>query len=418
MLPTLILISLSGLIISKNFRFGPFNPFTVYFSIWTIFFILFFIFQGLYVSTSTEYLLAHFCAQILAIVVMLVSKATDRRLPVGYILPYKYEPHLPTLNILQSILVLSTPVVYQKATTFARGESIFSVIGYMNLRYAFNEEGMNMGVLRYLYPLSFLVCAITIYFASQKQVSKKRAAIAVFTAIFYAYLATGRTFFLMLFAFTIPPLALTGKIKGKSLLILGGVLMLFFFLVASMTAKGTSTDASIIENAMGFIDSAQSYVVAPFVALYMAFEKLHTFTGGENTFRFIFSILNSLGLAEAPAALVREYEYTPIITNIYSVYEVYVRDFGFAGFLIPPFFLFIHWWLYKKAKAGNTLFVFFYAASVYPLVTQLLEDQYVSLLSMWIQTIFWCTILMRKRSQQQAGNFHNANNSSYERLAP
>ena len=271
-----------------------------------------------------------------------------------------------------------------------------------------------MGVLKYLYPLSFLNCAVTIFFASRKEVSKKRGGIAVLIALFYAYLATGRTFFLMIFAFSIPPLAITGKIKGKSLIILGGILMAFFFLVASMTAKGTSMDASIIENIFGFIDSFQSYIVAPFVALYMLLEKVTTYTGGDNTFRFLFSILSSLGLAAPPVPLIKGYEYTPIATNLYTVYEVYARDFSLAGFFIPPFFLFIHWWLYKKAKLGNTLFIFLYAASVYPLVTQLLQDQYVTLFSTWIQITFWCAVLIRRTRKIEV----NYDNIQHERLLP
>lgn len=414
MLLITLLTSLAGLILSKNFRFGSFNPFTIYFSIWTIFFATFSLFQSIYTSVSTEYLLAHCCAQLLAIFIMLVSKATDRQPQHSDNTLNNYKLHLPTFNILQLILMLSIPVVYQKATTFAGGESVFSMIGYINLRRSFNEDHMSMGILKYLYPLSFLNCAITLYFASLKELSKKRAVAAVLTALFYAYLATGRTFFLMVFAFSIPPLAMTGKIKGKSLLILGSILLSFFFLVASMTAKGTSMDASILENVFSFIDSFQSYTVAPFVALYMLLEKTTAFTGGDNTFRFLFSILSSLGLADPPVALIKGYEYTPIETNIYTVYEVYARDFSLAGFFIPPLFLFIHWWLYKKANSGNTLFIFFYAASVYPLATQLLQDQYVTLFSTWIQVAFWCAILVRKKRTIKV----NYANIQQERLLP
>ncbi|RZJ37028.1 MAG: oligosaccharide repeat unit polymerase [Chryseobacterium sp.] len=75
----------------------------------------------------------------------------------------------------------------------------------------------------------------------------------------------------------------------------------------------------------------------------MAFSKflyiLPSPSFGENTFRTFFSILYSLDfMSEPPIALVRGFEYVPDPTNVYTVYEVYVRDFWYLGVFLPPTF--------------------------------------------------------------------------------
>ena len=172
-----------------------------------------------------------------------------------------------------------------------------------------------------------------------------------------------------------------------------------FLLVALLTSKGASADASFGDNILSFIDSVHNYLIAPFVALSLQMSDFNSPAFGDYSLRFFFSVLSAFGLTNSPISLVRGYEFTPVPTNLYTVYEVYVRDFAIAGFFIPVLFLPIHWYLYKKACRGNEFYIILYAISAYPLMTQVLQDQYMSLISTWIQLLIGCFLLMRKKKK-------------------
>ena len=176
-------------------------------------------------------------------------------------------------------------------------------------------------------------------------------------------------------------------------------------LVASLTSKGASTDASFSDNMSSFIESAHSYLIAPFVALSMQMSEFDAPALGEYSLRFFFSVLAALGLTNRPMSLVRGYEFTPAPTNLYTVYEVYVRDFAVFGFFLPVLFLPIHWYLYKKARRGHELYIIIYAISTYPLLTQVLQDQYMTLISTWIQLFIGCWLLISKLTYFQIFKF-------------
>ncbi|EGZ45584.1 O-antigen polymerase [Neisseria wadsworthii] len=395
MLVILTLISLSGFFLSKYFRLGPFNPFTLYFGVWSAIFVAYAFFQHTYRPISEEYLFIQICVQLIALFMMVCT----RPFKPGF-MPNapQYQLNKKIFTIIQLALIAALPTFYQMVVDYA-GESIFTSSGYTRLRYVFNNEGKDMGKLGYLYTLAFLSASVGVYYAAKKELNKWQAMLAVLLALIYAYLTTGRTFFLMIFIFTVTPLAVMGKIRLKTLAVLSSVLLGMFFLVAALTSKGASADASLSENAASFIESAHSYFIAPFVALSMITDELKTLAFGDYSLRFILSILSAFGLTDPPGPIVKGYQFTPAPTNLYTVYEVYVRDFYVFGFFIPLIFLPIHWILYKQARKTNDFCMIIYAISLYPLLTQMLQDQYMTLISTWIQMFLGCLLLIsRKRT--------------------
>ncbi|MDO4248250.1 MAG: O-antigen polymerase [Neisseria sp.] len=393
----LIAITLFGLFVAKLGRYGPFNPFTLYFGVWAAIFIIYMLFQDVYYAVSEEYLLIQICVHLFAFCIM-VATQLGKPIAKSQELPYEYVLNKKLFTLVQIILILALPEFYQMVVGYA-GQNIFTSTGYTRLRYAFNNEGKDMGRLGYLFTFAFLSAAIGVFYAAKKQLNKWQAVLAVLLALFYAFLTTGRTFFLMIFLFTVIPLALLGKIKAKSLLVLSGGLLSMFLLVALLTSKGASADASFGDNILSFIDSVHNYLIAPFVALSLQMSDFNSPAFGDYSLRFFFSVLSAFGLTNPPISLVRGYEFTPVPTNLYTVYEVYVRDFAIAGFFIPVLFLPIHWYLYKKACRGNEFYIILYAISAYPLMTQVLQDQYMSLISTWIQLLIGCFLLMRKKKK-------------------
>jgi oligosaccharide repeat unit polymerase len=110
----------------------------------------------------------------------------------------------------------------------------------------------------------------------------------------------------------------------------------------------------------------------------------------------------------SPIALLRDYESVPNLTNVYTVYEVYFRDFWYFGVLVPPVFLVVHWELYRRANFIGGIWIFFYSASIYPLVMQFFQDQYFSMLSMWMQIGFWYWFLLVPNQSLHKVKFNDA----------
>jgi oligosaccharide repeat unit polymerase len=224
----------------------------------------------------------------------------------------------------------------------------------------------------------------------EKSTTLLRLVISVAVSLFYAYLSTGRTNFLLLLLMVLMPLILLGIVRIKGLIIAFLLIGVTFVLVAAMTAKGVSLEASFSENTASLMENLTAYTAAPFVAMSKLVQVDRPADWGANTSRFFMSALYALGAIESPpSSLIRDYVFVPNPTNVYTVYDVYFRDFSYFGLFIPPLILAFHWWLYRQARVAAGRWVFYYAASVYPLVMQFFQDQYFSLLSIWIQLGFW-----------------------------
>lgn len=275
---------------------------------------------------------------------------------------------------------------------------MFTAAGYTVLRTAMTSEGEGFGMLGYFFPLSFVLTSLSLILYQQKKAGVVALLISLTTGILYAFLSTGRTFILLLFCLSIFPLIVTRTIRAKSFLLYLPILFLAFVLVALMTGKGVSAGAGIAENASSFANNLRSYTIAPFIALSEIINQGLVSDLGANSFRFFISLLNALGLTDtSPISLVRDYVYTPDLTNVYTVYEVYVRDFLLAGLFIPPTFLLTHQFLYRKASKAGGVWIFFYSSSTYPLLMQFFQDQYFSLMSQWVQITLWYFVFIARR---------------------
>src|SRR5438128_12375967 len=105
-------------------------------------------------------------------------------------------------------------------------------------------------------------------------------------------------------------------------------------------------------------------------------------------FRTIFAVFNKIGFEIEVPPLIKEYQYTPFASNVYTVYQPYFDDFSVFGILLIQFFLgLFHGFLYKKIESRKPIYIILYSISLYPLFMQFFQDQYFNLLSTWIQYI-------------------------------
>jgi len=216
--------------------------------------------------------------------------------------------------------------------------------------------------------------------------------------------STGRTHLLLLFSLALMPLIMLEVVRVRGLLIALFLTAATFVFVATMTAKGISLEAGFAENAASLAENLRAYTIAPFVAMSELTQAGSPVEWGSNTFRFFLTVLHSLGVSnKPPPPLIREYVFVPDPTNVYTVYEIYFRDFSYLGVLVPPSLLAFHWWLYGRARKIGEKWMFYYAASVYPLATQFFQDQYFTPLSIWIQIGFWFWIFLASNKKTHDG---------------
>ncbi len=314
------------------------------------------------------------------------------------------------ISVAQYAVFLVTPFAYIKALSLSDGIDIFSVLGYIQLRSSMTDDGQTIGFVGYFSTLSYVVSSISVILYITKQIGAFRLLFSIGVSLFYVYLGTGRTTVLLFLLLIFIPLILLKFFKLREVLISSLLVIALFIFIAGMTAKGISVEAGFSENLTSFLENIRSYTVAPFLALSEFINSNFSVGLGINTFRTFFAFAYYFGLTdEAPIALIRGYAFVPDPTNVYTVYEAYFRDFAYVGIFIPPFFLLAHWWLYRKAMRVGSIWIFYYAASAYPLMMQFFQDQYFSLLSTWVQVGFWYWffLVVRKISLPKM-NIHNA----------
>lgn len=396
MLEILIIANLLGFLVSLKSRMGAANPFFIYFAIWSA------VFLGYYFSSHTfnpvpaSFFFLLFNACVFALFILFIAHGGRYKAAIEFHnRKFKLRKNLVTL--LQAACVVSLPFAYLKASALAAGNDIFSVLGYIYLRTSMTEDGLGLGPVNYFSILSYVICSIRVcqFFLDERRLYLTLA--AVFVACFYAYINTGRTGVLLLTVLNVIPLVLRGAIRRRGILISAAILAAMFFLIALMTAKGVSAEASFGENIESLAFNLRAYTIAPTLAFSWLENTLSNFSYGLNSFRFVLSLINSLGFdGFEPPALIREYAFVPDATNVYTVYDVYFRDFAYIGIFLPPAFLIIHWVLYKRSAKHGGRWIFYYAASAYPLLMQFFSDQYFSLFSIWLQIAFWYWIFVKK----------------------
>lgn len=109
---------------------------------------------------------------------------------------------------------------------------------------------------------------------------------------------------------------------------------------------------------------------------------------GEHTFRFLNAVFYKLGFASAPDPLVQEFVQVPHLTNLYTLYHIYLKDFGHAGVFIFPFILGVfHSMVYAQFKnyRQNDFIYFLFVISCVPLIQVIFQETYFSLFSTWLQ---------------------------------
>jgi len=282
--------------------------------------------------------------------------------------------------------LLGLPLFASRALELA-STADFTDSFFINLRIALtrdDDEVESYGLSAYLLPIAFASTLVELA-CSKKRLFELRGWVSLAISITYSLLATGRTFIFLLFI-AIAFMCLVQQRVRPAQLVFGSLAFFaigFFGLGVLVNKVGDGNDNTA---ALTAIDAFALYSLSGLAAFDMSQAMPSGLDWGLNVFRSPIAVAKSLGFDVTVLPLVKEYVFVPEPTNVYTVMLPYVRDFSWPG-LILFFGLFgrMHSSLYWRAKLGNPRCVVFYGLSVYPLLMQFFQDQYLSLLTTWAQ---------------------------------
>lgn len=283
------------------------------------------------------------------------------------------------------ISVAFFPLLVYQSYLLAQEYMIFDSL-FAGLRNAY-IQGQDVGASKY----GIIFAYVSFYVQTIKYIETKKNLkmfiLSLVILLLYCILSTGRTFFLIFICLILGILIYKGKLKKKYLLYFGISFFALFFLVGIFLKKGADSDNSFGENISGISTSFLQYYLGGVSAFDQFLNSKFQYAYGEQSLRFFYNILASLGLVEnKEIVLTQEYVSIPFEFNVYTIYKTYVQDFGIWYIvLILGLMSYIHTYCYYKAiKDSNFLYSFLYALLLYPLVMSSFQEQYLTLAPTWI----------------------------------
>lgn len=322
-------------------------------------------------------------------------------------LPSRYAVGVLTVVVLVGLVLYVGRVRYL-------GSSGPSNSFFVNLRYAVSvnhEETGGIGGVQYFVMLAYVLAAVVILKRQglpRPAVSRLLLGTTLLLGLVFGVLSSGRgpVLALMVVVLAIPAvLRLTSPAKTVTVLVL--LSLLLFATVGLALGKGGTLGNTLSENWSTMRESFLMYTVGSIPAFGTYLDNRGPDVElGLNTFRSIVALLQALGFQTTAAPLLQPYIDVPLSTNVYTIYQPYIADFGPFGAPAVLFVLgFIQAALYRRATVRNphALFVFLFAVSLFPLVMQVFQDMYFSLLSMWLQYGTYAVLLFVVFSEGRYG---------------
>ena len=252
----------------------------------------------------------------------------------------------------------------------------------VNVRLADTEGEDPLGALAYL--VNFGIFAAGIHVLEIVVTSWWRKGLMVALAVVYCVVTTGRTHFTMLLALLGGGLVISGRIRTRTFVgVFIGAFAMVFLTMGLLLGKIGEGDTGLFGDLRR---SLSIYLIGGVAALNDFLKSGEPWAWGQNAGRTVVAILNRLGLAPEPRALVKEFRVVGFETNVYTVYRPYFEDFGWAGVAgIQLLAGYVSGATYARALTGSRAAAFGYGLLLYAAVMQVFQDQYFSLLSTWLQ---------------------------------
>ena len=396
MITLIAILNIIGLTIAGKRRYGFANPFQVYFFIASFTFTIYALTEKTWYPIGFDVKVIFIYITVYWLALFVISGRYISATELGGF-DRTYKVNKTVFRYAFALVLLGLPLLYARAQDIIGSASLFSVSGFTNLRRGLSPDAPSYGVLAYLTPLSMVLSAVSVVLFVKRELKIKYAILSIAISLAYCYLSTGRTFILLLACMILGPSALAGKVRFKGAILIGAFFLSGVIGIAALTSKGINAGENASSNVDSFLQSSRSYTVAPLIAFsnkISLFEARKPTLFGEHVFRTWYAILHAMSIIKSPPPqLVQEFSFVPDATNVYTVYQPYVIDFGYFGFVIVALFPLLHIYLYRRARMHGAIYSLLYSAMLYPLLMQFFQDQYFSLMSQWIQLVLWSLLL-------------------------
>jgi oligosaccharide repeat unit polymerase len=223
------------------------------------------------------------------------------------------------------------------------------------------------------------------------------------TAIAFAasVLSTGRLPILMLLsALVCVQLIVTNKQRFWVALKFVRIPM-FLFLVLYFGLIFVTKDTSVFGEsvAMVMLLFLVGYIVGPTIAFdYFLAHRRDYAAAPHHTFKFFLSIASALHFVVYVPAPVEDFVEVPFPTNVFTVYRYYVGDFGIYGALLAITLIgLFQTLLYRKARTGSELGIYFFAITLFAVFMSIFSDEYAAFGS-YIDSLSFAAIYIVLRS--------------------
>lgn len=219
--------------------------------------------------------------------------------------------------IIIPILILTT---IEYVTENARSDNLL-----YNLRYYASDDKYDTGIIKYITYFAFVPLVAE---CNKDRLNIRKVLLLLVLNMLLALLSMAKG---AMFNFTIAICFIriyNGKMKLK---VLGYVVAVFVFLTVLFAGirsyEGTTDD----------VDAGSTlavYTLSPMVAFDYTADDIKPSYTGESTFRFFYQVGKSLGMPIEAESPVQEYCSVPYLTNVYTVFYQYYKDFGYFGIFL------------------------------------------------------------------------------------
>jgi oligosaccharide repeat unit polymerase len=223
-----------------------------------------------------------------------------------------------------------------------------------------------------------------------------------FVALAGGVLSTGRTPVMMLIvALTCVQLMISDRHRFWHALQFARV-PIFIFLCLYFGLVFLDKDTSSYEGGIAgiILFFLVAYIVGPMAAFDYVLRHPQDYAGTSNhTFKFFLSVASTLHLVQwVPPPLYDVFVYVPYPTNVYTIYKFFYLDFGFYGMLAAITLIgFLQTLLYRKARTGSVLGLYFFSLTLYALIVSVFDDSY-SAFGSYIDAFLLAAIYITLRS--------------------
>jgi oligosaccharide repeat unit polymerase len=286
--------------------------------------------------------------------------------------------------ILLTLSGAAFPLIIRRASQLA------SQSGYDNFFVALRTEFLatdtgGYGYLNYGFFLSFFATFLYAIEPRSRLAQRLQFYLSLTLSLGYATLGTGRSTFLFIIATLSGIAVMQGRFNIKKLVVSALVFLFVFVFFGIAAGKGGYSDAPLSDNISSVGESLLDYVVGPIPAFDQVTRADLPLGYGKN---MLIGPLNSIrGFAgRARVTRLRGDVYVPFATNVYTGINAPYQDFGIVGVT----FVFamigaICTYFYLRGLAGDSLYIFCYAVSLYPLLLVAFSDEYFDPLNDWIK---------------------------------